>query len=172
MKPNPIPRTASLSLAPFLAMTVGCVSPTVKLAPTSLTSNVTSAPHETPGPVTQEKTSTRVVAIQMEKAFPKILDVLMSHDIQIRSANKELGHLSIHQQWRGKAGLRGELNHFLEGTLLIQPADQDHVRIRLSLHGSLAGTTSDFTWNVYPVAPETYTQILDLLEKGLISHPL
>ena len=139
---------------------VGCAAPARPLAP----------PEPSVEQVAQLSTgSTRTLSVKPDFIFPKVIYVLLDNGYVVRSASKDLGFVSIYQQWQDQPGL----NVFLEGTVVFSPSGKESTEVRISLTRSLLDNRNT-SGALYPTVeqyapPEVYNKLLDVLERGLTS---
>lgn len=166
------PRTflsASIPLGGLLASALlmqGCMAPpAMSLAPVPNQAQAEGA----------AASQSRVLPLPRRDVFPKVIGVIMDLGYQVRSANADLGQVSIHQAWYDETqAARPELS--LEATLLFHEAGEG-TRVRILAAGR---------WNIvsqgkHQISLLTGTQpdqeaaacrrFLDLLEARLCPAP-
>ncbi|HEY4082818.1 MAG TPA: hypothetical protein VGM81_19195 [Burkholderiaceae bacterium] len=136
-----------------------------------------SAPTPSAADIAQLRAAqSRTLAVRREAVFPKVLDVLIDNGYLIRSASPEAGVVSFSQQWNDPSQYDANITH--EGTVLFEPVDAGHTKIRVTLSGSWqrlevsnGGARSTDTTMMSGVAQRTsvdeYKKLLDLIESGL-----
>lgn len=123
---------------------------------------------------------TRIMAIDAERVFPRVLEVLMDQGFVILCADASLGTVAFRQQWRDP-GQRGA-SIVQEGNLLVSAQGPGQTRIRLLLTGSSQelrhwygkdGGHKTMVGSVQQdLGQEEYSKLLDVLEKGLATLPV
>ena len=163
-----MPRAAAFLLAAALG---GCVWQPVELR---------SAPEPSPPEIVQLRSiAGRTLAVKAETVFPRVIYLLMDYGYVVRAADKDLGFLSLYQQWNDAS--QGDATITLEGTVMFRPAGADRTEVRLLLTSSWQRQrTSGGGGEAYPTVamvsavqqnatPGQYKTLLDILERGLTS---
>lgn len=151
-----------LILVPAVFGLIGCAPPRPEFKATP-----TPAPEAVAG---LRAVQSRVLPLGLKAVFPKVLEVLLDHGYQIRSANEQLGLVSFFQQWTDSDRL-GAPAYSQEGTLVFQPVGAGSTRLRVLITGrSEENVGKNAAFMAGPqrgASPEQYRQLLDFLEQAL-----
>ena len=149
----------------------GCVMPPVQI-------------RSAPAPLKQDLAKviaiqSRILNIETDAVFPRVLTVLLNGGYVIRSANKELGYVSFYQQWNDAS--QNGANITQEGSAIFSGAGPHQTSVRIVVTGGWqrlqptggGGRSPDFgmVGGVQMSAtPEEYKGLLDLIEAGLLGE--
>jgi hypothetical protein len=148
----------------------GCVMPPVQI-------------RSAPAPLKQDLAKviaiqSRILNIETDAVFPRVLTLLLNGGYVIRSANKELGYVSFYQQWNDAS--QNGANITQEGSAVFSNVGPHQTSVRIVVTGGWqrleptgGGKSPDFgmVGGVQMSAtPEEYKGLLDLIEAGLLGE--
>ena len=107
----------------WTAAITGCVMPPVQI-------------RSAPAPLKQDLAKviaiqSRIVNIETNDVFPRVLTVLLNGGYVIRSANKELGLVSFYQQWNDAS--QNGANITQEGSAIFSNAGPHQTSVRIAV---------------------------------------
>jgi hypothetical protein len=146
-----------------IAVLSGCAVPVVRTAPPPTAQQL----------ALNRQIQLRVIAIPIEKVFPKVLDVLMDNGFIVRSVNERTGFVSFYQQWSDES--QRNANITLEGSLLFRSVGPNSTQARVLLTGSWqvvsvggGDSASSMVGRVQQNTPaKEYAMVLDAIDHGL-----